>query len=67
MSKNEKVERRDRAEVDANTPRIAPRESRSRLALALAASIIAFVVIALAPSVNAAIVCDIGFEEVSFD
>ena len=67
MSKNEKVERRDRAEADANTPRIAPRESRSRLALALAASIIAFVVIALAPSVNAAIVCDIGFEEVSFD
>ena len=67
MSKNEKVERQDRAEADANTPRIAPRESRSRLALALAASIIAFVVIALAPSVNAAIVCDIGFEEVSFD
>ncbi|NBS28709.1 MAG: hypothetical protein EBS70_07550, partial [Actinobacteria bacterium] len=57
----------DRSNEDLRKSKKPAKDNRSRVALALVASILAFLVVAVSQSASAAVTCDIGFEEIGFD
>ena len=52
---------------DLRTSKKSVKDNRSRVALALVASVLAFLVVTVSQSASAAVTCDIGFEEIGFD
>ena len=52
---------------DLHTSKKVVKDNRSRVALALVASVLAFLVVTVSQSASAAVTCDIGFEEIGFD